>query len=53
MESMIIVLFCNLAMVFLCIRLFITMTVKSARFVMFGSYIYLMIVFLSLYANKL
>ena len=53
MESMIIILLCNLAMVFLCIRLYRTMSVKSARMVMFGSYFYLMIVFLSMYANKL
>lgn len=52
MVSMLIILACNLAMVALCIRLYITMSVKSARMVMFGSYFYLMIVFLSLYANK-
>ena len=53
MPSMIIILMCNLSMVYLCIRLYQTMSVKSARTVMFGSYFYLMIVFLSLYANKL
>lgn len=49
--SMVIILICNLAMVFLCIRLYSTMSVKSARMVMFGSYFYLMIVFLSMYAD--
>ena len=50
--SMWIVLACNLAMVLLSIRLYIRMDVASARRVMFGSYFYLMIVMLSLYANK-
>lgn len=53
MESLIIVLLCNLAMVYLSVRLYIKMDVNSARRVMFGSYFYLMIVLLSLYANKL
>jgi len=51
-ESMWILLVCNLFMVFLSIRLFIKMDIPSARKVMFSSYFYLMIVFLSLYANK-
>lgn len=51
--SMWVVLACNIAMVFLCIRLYIRMDVPSARKVMFGSYFYLMIVFLSLYADKI
>jgi heme o synthase len=51
-ESMWILLGCNLFMVFVSIRLFIKMDVASARRVMFSSYFYLMIVFLSLYANK-
>lgn len=50
--SMWIVLGCNLFMVFVSIQLFIKMDVASARRVMFSSYFYLMIVFLSLYANK-
>ena len=50
--SMWIVLGCNLFMLFVSIILFIKMDVKSARRVMFSSYFYLMIVFLSLYANK-
>ncbi|MEO6406707.1 MAG: heme o synthase [Ferruginibacter sp.] len=50
--SLWILMACNLAMVYLSIRLFITMDVKQARRVMFGSYFYLMIVFLSLYADK-
>ncbi len=51
--SMWIVLACNLAMLLLSIRLYIKMDVGSARRVMFGSYFYLMIVLLSLYANKI
>ena len=51
-ESMWILLVCNLFMVFVSIQLFIKMDIASARKVMFSSYFYLMIVFLSLYANK-
>lgn len=51
-ESMWILLGCNLSMVYLSVRLFIKMDVASAKKVMFGSYFYLMIVFLSLFANK-
>ncbi len=51
--SLVILLVCNLAMVFLCIQLFRKMDVKSAKKVMFGSYFYLMIVFLSLWADKI
>lgn len=47
-----IVLACNIAMVLLSIRLLVKMNVASARLVMFSSYFYLMIVLLSLYANK-
>ena len=51
--SMWIVLACNLTMVALSIRLFIKMDVASARRVMFGSYFYLMIVFIALLADKI
>ncbi len=51
--SMWIVLACNMAMVLLSINLFRKMDKKSARMVMFGAYFYLMIVFLSLNADKL
>jgi protoheme IX farnesyltransferase len=50
--SLWILLVCNLTMVYLSIMLYIKMDVVSARKVMFGSYFYLMIVFLSLYADK-
>ncbi|MEO6584595.1 MAG: heme o synthase [Ferruginibacter sp.] len=50
--SLWIVLACNLAMVYLSLVLYFKMDVASARRVMFGSYFYLMIVFLSLYADK-
>jgi protoheme IX farnesyltransferase len=50
--SMWIILGCNLSMVYLSVLLFIRMDIASARKVMFSSYFYLMIVFLSLYANK-
>jgi heme o synthase len=53
MMSMWIVLGCNLCMLLLSIRLYLKMDVASARRVMFGSYFYLMIVLLSLYANKI
>ena len=51
--SLWIVLGCNLGMLFVSTRLYIRMDVASARWVMFSSYFYLMIVLLSLYANKL
>ena len=51
--SLWIVLICNLGMVYLSVMLYIKMDVASARRVMFGSYFYLMIVFLSLYADKI
>jgi len=53
MVSMWILLGCNLFMVILSVRLLIKMDVASARKVMFGSYFYLMIVLLSLYADKM
>jgi protoheme IX farnesyltransferase len=42
----------NLFMVLQCVRLYREMTVKAARRVMFGSYIYLAVVFLALLADK-
>lgn len=50
--SLWIVLACNLWMVYVSIMLYLRMNPKSARMVMFSSYFYLMIVFLSLYADK-
>ncbi len=50
--SMWILVLCNLAMITLSIRLYIKMDVPSARRVMFGSYIYLAIVFIALLADK-
>jgi protoheme IX farnesyltransferase len=52
MTSFWILLVCNLSMVALSIRLLIKMDLRSARLVMFGSYFYLMVVLLSLYANR-
>ena len=52
-SSMWILLVSNLFMVYLSVMLLIRMDVSSARRVMFGSYFYLMIVFLSLYADKI
>ena len=43
---------CNLSMVLLSINLFVKMNVNAARRVMFGSYFYLMIVFLALLFDK-
>ena len=51
--SMWIVLVCNLWMLMMSVMLLIKMDVSSARKVMFSSYFYLMIVFLSLYADKI
>ncbi|RYY47757.1 MAG: protoheme IX farnesyltransferase [Chitinophagaceae bacterium] len=51
--SMWILLGCNLFMVFVSIQLFRKMDIAAARKVMFSSYFYLMIVFLSLYADKI
>lgn len=50
--SMWIVLGCNLFMVYVSIELLRKMSVAAARKVMFSSYFYLMIVLLSLYADK-
>ncbi|MEO6668024.1 MAG: heme o synthase [Ferruginibacter sp.] len=50
--SLWIVLGCNLFMVYVSVMLFIRMDIPAARKVMFSSYFYLMLVFLSLYADK-
>jgi protoheme IX farnesyltransferase len=44
---------CNIWMVYVSVMLYVKMTAASARMVMFSSYFYLMIVFLSLYADKI
>jgi protoheme IX farnesyltransferase len=51
--SLMIVLAANFGMVYLCVRLYRDMEIKAARKVMFGSYIYLMVVFFALLADKL
>jgi protoheme IX farnesyltransferase len=51
--SMWILVAANLFMVVQCVRLYINMDVKSARRVMFSSYLYLPIVLLALLANKI
>jgi protoheme IX farnesyltransferase len=51
--SMWILLACNLFMVYKSVLLYINMDIPSARKLMFSSYFYLMIVFLSLYADKI
>jgi protoheme IX farnesyltransferase len=51
--SMWIVLLCNLWMVFVSVMLFVKMDVAAAKKVMFSSYFYLMIVFLSLLFDKM
>lgn len=53
LTSLWIVLGCNLFMVYVSVRLFIKMDIPAARKVMFSSYFYLMLVFLSLYADKM
>lgn len=50
--SMWLVLAANIAMVIQCVRLYKDMTPAAARRVMFSSYIYLPVVLLSLYADK-
>ena len=50
--SMWVLLICNTSMVLLSIQLYIKMNVAAAKKVMFGSYFYLIIVLLSLYADK-
>ena len=50
--SLWILLACNLSMVYLSIMLFKEMNVQAARKVMFGSYFYLMIVFLALLFDR-
>ncbi len=51
-ESMFILLACNLWMVYVSVLLFKRMDAKSARRVMFSSYFYLMIVLLAMFANR-
>jgi protoheme IX farnesyltransferase len=51
--SLAIVMLANAFLVFLCVRLYLTMEVPAARRVMFGSYIYLPVVLLALLADKL
>jgi protoheme IX farnesyltransferase len=51
--SLWILLFCNLVMVYLSVILFLKTSVTAARRVMFGSYFYLIIVFLSLLFDKM
>lgn len=51
--SLLIILLANLGMVYLSVRLYRAMEVKAARGVMFGSYFYLLVVFLALLADKL
>jgi protoheme IX farnesyltransferase len=52
MTSLVIVLLANLGLLWLCVQLYRNMDAKSARRVMFGSYIYLPVVFLALLADK-
>lgn len=51
--SLLIVLLANLGMIYLSIRLYTDMEKGAARKVMFGSYIYLMVVFFALVADKI
>ena len=51
--SLVIIIAANLGMIWQCIRLYREMDVKAARQVMFSSYIYLPIVLIALYADKL
>jgi protoheme IX farnesyltransferase len=51
--SMWLLLAANIAMVIQCVRLYLDMTPAAARRVMFSSYIYLPVILLSLYGDKL
>ena len=51
--SLLIVLLANLGMIYLSVRLYMDMEKGAARKVMFGSYIYLMVVFFALVADKI
>jgi protoheme IX farnesyltransferase len=53
LESMFVLLVCNLWMVYASVLLFKRMDAKSARRVMFSSYFYLMIVLLAMFANRM
>jgi protoheme IX farnesyltransferase len=50
--SLFIVLIANLFMIGTCVRLYLDMTSRAARRVMFGSYIYLPVVLLALLIDK-
>lgn len=52
MASLWIITICNLWMVLVSIKLFLKMDVQRARWVMFSSYFYLMIVLLALFADR-
>lgn len=52
MISLFVVLIANLFMIGTCVRLYLEMTTKAARRVMFGSYIYLPVVLLALLIDK-
>jgi protoheme IX farnesyltransferase len=52
LTSLVIVLLANIFLIVQCVRLYMDMEVKSARRVMFSSYIYLPVVFLALLADK-
>ena len=51
--SMLIIVGCNIFLLWLALRLFKTMQVKEARYLMFGSYIYLPVVLFSLLFDKI
>lgn len=51
--SMMIIVVANIFMVWQCVRLYKAMDVKAARRVMFSSYIYLPVVLITLYADKI
>ena len=51
--SLVIILVANLFMIYQCVQLYRKMEVKAARKVMFGSYIYLPVVFFAMLADKI
>jgi heme o synthase len=52
LTSLWVLLLCNLWMVYVSVLLFVKMEVKYARYVMFSSYFYLMVVLLALYMDR-
>jgi protoheme IX farnesyltransferase len=51
--SLVVIFIANMFMIYQCVQLYRKMEVKAARKVMFGSYIYLPVVFFAMLADKI